>query len=157
MYIGKVTRSGDDTLPKKFLAAWINKRKKNGAPQLTCNSNFTKTIELLLRECQPLSSRQASLKEWLPIAKDESLWKSKIDVNFEACHTIETDDEDENSAYSDSNDKGKHEEDESLNSKFSPPQRNKRRRGGKTTHPPTLSKVLCTYSTVPLSLKSREP
>jgi hypothetical protein len=100
----------------KFLAAWINKRKKNGAPQLTCNNNYAKTIELLLSECQPLSSRQAPLKEWLPIAKDESLWKSKIDLYFETCRTIESDDEDENSSCSDNDDKEKHEFDESLNS-----------------------------------------
>jgi hypothetical protein len=113
-YIGKVTRSGDDTFPKKFLAARINKRKKNGAPQLTCNNNYAKTM--LLRECQPLSSRQAPLKEWLPIAKEESLWKSKIDVYFEACRTIESDDEDENSTCSDNDDKEKPKVDESLNS-----------------------------------------
>jgi hypothetical protein len=75
--------------------AWINTKKKNGAPQLTCNNNFAKTVELLLQKSQSLSSRQAPQKEWIPIAKDESLWKSKIDAYFEACHTIESDDEDE--------------------------------------------------------------
>jgi hypothetical protein len=30
-YIGKVTRSNNNTYPRKFLAAWINTRRKNGA------------------------------------------------------------------------------------------------------------------------------
>jgi hypothetical protein len=32
------------TLPQKLLAAWINKSRKEGAPQLTCNNNFAKAI-----------------------------------------------------------------------------------------------------------------
>ena len=27
-YVGKIARSDSDTLPKKFLAAWINSKKK---------------------------------------------------------------------------------------------------------------------------------
>ncbi len=92
-YIGKVTRSDNNTYPRKFLAAWINTRRKNGAPQLTCNNNFAKTIELILQESNPLSSNQALLKEWVPIAKDETDWKAHIEAYFEACRTIEKDEE----------------------------------------------------------------
>ena len=103
-YIGKVTRSNNDSYPKKFLAAWINTKKKNEAPQLTCNNNFAKTIELLLQKTQPLSSKQAPLKEWLPIAKDESNWKAHIESYFETCHEIESEDEESLSYKSDNED-----------------------------------------------------
>jgi hypothetical protein len=33
-YIGKVTRSNNDSYPKKFLAAWINTKKKKGPRNL---------------------------------------------------------------------------------------------------------------------------
>jgi hypothetical protein len=37
-YISKTARSSNTNLPKKFLAAWINKARKPGGPQLTCNN-----------------------------------------------------------------------------------------------------------------------
>ena len=43
-YIGKISRSNAQSYPKKFLAAWIFGKQKNGAPQLTCNNNFAKVI-----------------------------------------------------------------------------------------------------------------
>jgi hypothetical protein len=36
-YVGKTARSDDAALPRKFLIAWINKPRKNGVPQLSCN------------------------------------------------------------------------------------------------------------------------
>ncbi len=48
VYFGKVTRPDQDFLPRKFLAAWINRSQKNGAPQLTCNNNFSEAIDKIL-------------------------------------------------------------------------------------------------------------
>ncbi len=93
-YIGKVARSDDSTLPKKFLAAWINKARKEGAPQLTCNNSFAKTICNILPSGTALSSKNAPLKEWLPVAKSEKNWQFYIDQYFEACKKMdESDDE----------------------------------------------------------------
>jgi hypothetical protein len=69
-YIGKIARGSDCSLPKKFLTAWINKPRKNGAPQYTCNDNFVKAINDIL-PCNLNLSRNAPLKEWLPLAKNE--------------------------------------------------------------------------------------
>ena len=52
-YIGKIARSDNDALPKKFLAAWINKSKKSGAPQLTCNNNFAESIQKYQHQRNP--------------------------------------------------------------------------------------------------------
>ncbi len=73
-YIGKVTRSSSNSYPKTFLAAWVNTKRINGAPQLSCNNNFVKTIELMLQKSHPLSTKQAPLKEWVPLAKDEIMY-----------------------------------------------------------------------------------
>jgi hypothetical protein len=85
-YIRKVTRSNNNTYPRKFLAVWINTSKKNRAPWLTCNNNFATMIELMLQKSNPLSSKQGLLKEWIPIATDEADWKSHKDAYFESCH-----------------------------------------------------------------------
>ena len=47
-YVGKVTRADHESLPKKFLTAWINGSRKNGAPQLSCNNNFADAIHKIL-------------------------------------------------------------------------------------------------------------
>jgi hypothetical protein len=75
----------DDSLPKKFLAAWINGNRKNGAPQLTCNNNFAETVDRILPPDKTLSSKSAPLREWLPLAKEENNWQSYIDNYFEMC------------------------------------------------------------------------
>jgi hypothetical protein len=93
-YIGKVVRSDNSTLPKKFLVDWNNKARKEGAPQLTCNNSFAKTIYHILPSGTALSSRNAPLKEWLPVAKIEKNWQYYIDQYFESCkRTDESDDE----------------------------------------------------------------
>jgi hypothetical protein len=43
-------------------------------PQLTFNNNFATTIELMFQKSNLLSSKQALLKEWIAIAKDEADW-----------------------------------------------------------------------------------
>ena len=84
-YIGKITRSEENSLPKKFLAAWISGSQKNGAPQLTCNNNFAEVISKILPSDKSLTSKTAPLREWLPLAKDESNWQGYIDSYFEMC------------------------------------------------------------------------
>jgi hypothetical protein len=88
-YLGKISRSDDMNLPKKILTAWINKKRKNGAPQLTCNNNFVSTIQKILPIEKKLSSKQALLREWYPLAKDQNSWTLYIDAYFEACRNID--------------------------------------------------------------------
>jgi len=78
-YIGKIARLDNDAYQKKFLAAWINTKRKTGAPQLTCNNNFADTIQKILPPEKPLSSKQAPLCEWIKLAKDETSWITYID------------------------------------------------------------------------------
>lgn len=85
IYIGKVTRTEENSLPRKFLAAWIRGSQKNGAPQLTCNNNFTKTICKILLLDKALSNKSALLREWIPLAKDTNNWQAYIDNYFEQC------------------------------------------------------------------------
>ena len=90
-YIGKVSRSNPESYPIKFLTAWIHGKRKNGAPQLTCNNSFAKVIEKILPPDKPLSNKQAPLKEWLPLAKNESNWLEYIDTYFRSCRNIDYD------------------------------------------------------------------
>ncbi len=83
--VGKVARYNDSALPKNFLAGWINKPRKEGVPQLTCNNNFVKAISSILPCDRALSSSSALLKEWLPMAKDEKSWQQYIDDYFYLC------------------------------------------------------------------------
>jgi hypothetical protein len=93
-YVGKVARLNDSTLPKKLLAAWINKPRIEGAPQLTCNNNFVRAINNILPSDHTLSNGNAPLKEWLPLAKNEKNWQQYIDIYFDSCRKIdESDDE----------------------------------------------------------------
>ena len=72
VYLGKVSRSNNNTYPIFFLAAWITGKRKNGAPQLTCNNNFVNSIQKILPPEKILSNKQALLREWIPLAKDEN-------------------------------------------------------------------------------------
>ncbi len=93
-YVGKIARSSDSTLTKKFLAAWINKARKEGALQHTCNNNFAKPISTILPSGLALSNRNGPLKERLPGAKIEKNWQYYIDQYFDSCKKIdESDDE----------------------------------------------------------------
>jgi hypothetical protein len=83
-YVGKITRADHESLPKKFLTAWINGSLKNGAPQLSCNNNFADAIHKILPP-EILSNRNAPLREWLALAKEESIWHTYIDRYFESC------------------------------------------------------------------------
>ena len=84
-YLGKISRLNSDSLPKKFLTAWISGSRKNGAPQLTCNNNFAEAIDKILPLDKSLSCGTAPLKEWLPLARDKRNWQDYIDKYFESC------------------------------------------------------------------------
>jgi hypothetical protein len=88
-YIGKTARSNDTNLPKKFLAAWINRARKPGGPQLTCNNNFAKVVKNILPADRALTNDNAPIKEWLPLAKDEPTWLHYIEEYFEACQKMD--------------------------------------------------------------------
>jgi hypothetical protein len=93
-YVGKVTRSSDNELPKKFLGAWMHQPKKLGGQQLSCNNNFARAITAVLPNL--LREKQGLLfKDWIPTTRDESEWMKHIDDYFEACKTIDDKKEDE--------------------------------------------------------------
>jgi len=92
-YIGKVIRTEESTYPRKFLAAWINDSKKPGAPQLTCNNNFANAIQKILPADLEIS-KQALLSQWSPLAADENIWSTYIDLYFESCRNINYEDSD---------------------------------------------------------------
>jgi hypothetical protein len=68
-------------------------RRKEGAPQLTCNNSFAKTIYNILPSGTTLSSKNAPLKEWLPVAKCEKNWQFYIDQYFESCKNLDENDD----------------------------------------------------------------
>ena len=65
-YIGQISRSNPRTYPKRFLTVWINGKKTNGHPQLTCNNNYATEIGKIMPKDNPLINQHALLKEWLP-------------------------------------------------------------------------------------------
>ena len=93
VYLGKVSRSNNESLPKKFLAAWIQGSRKNGAPQLSCNNNFAEAVNKILAPHKTLSSKSALLKEWIPLARDANNWQNYIDNYFEICRKTDPRDE----------------------------------------------------------------
>ena len=92
-YIGKISRIDDNFYPKKFLAAWITGKRKSGAPQFTCNNNFATSIQKILPLERAPINKQALLREWIPLAKDEPIWMQYIDDYFESCRNIDYQDE----------------------------------------------------------------
>ena len=92
----KISRSDNSTYPKKFLAAWITGKRKNGAPQLTCNNNFANSIKKILPPEKTLSNKQALLREWTPLTKDEGNWLTYIDDYFESCRNTDYEDTNNN-------------------------------------------------------------
>ena len=92
-YIGKKSRIDDNFYSKKILAAWIIGKRKSGAPQFTCNNNFADSIQKILPLEKALLNKQALLREWIPLAKDEPIWIQYIDDYFESCRNIDYQDE----------------------------------------------------------------
>ena len=97
-YIGKISRTDDNFYPKKFLAAWIVGKRKSGVPQLTCNNNFANSIKKILPTNKVTLNKQAILREWMPLAKDQSSWLQFIDEYFESCRNIDYQDENDTEA-----------------------------------------------------------
>jgi hypothetical protein len=92
-HLGKISRIDDNFYPKKFLAAWITGKRKSGAPQFTCNNNFATSIQKILPLERAPINKQALLREWIPLAKDEPIWMQYIDDYFESCRNIDYQDE----------------------------------------------------------------
>ncbi len=102
-YLGKISRSENESLPKKFLTAWIQGSRKIGAPQLMWNKNFAEAVNKILAPHKPLSTKSAPLKEWLPLSKDENNWQTYIDNYFEICHKYDSQSEPESDNKDDEN------------------------------------------------------
>ncbi len=100
-YVGKISRLNDDNLPKKFLAAWINGKRKNGAPQITCNNNSARAIDTILSKDKTLSNNQALLKKWGPLDHNKNKWQYYIDSYFESCHNTPQEEENEEEGHID--------------------------------------------------------
>ena len=80
-------------LSKKILAAWIIGKRKNGAPQFTCNNNFGNSIQKILSFGKALINKQALLREWMPLVKDQASWMQCTEDYFESCRNIDYQDE----------------------------------------------------------------
>jgi hypothetical protein len=93
-YIGKIARSNEEDLPKKFLGAWMYQPRKIGGPQLSCNNNFARAISAILPDNQS-GDKGLPFKEWIPIALNEPEWLNYINAYFESCKTIDEDRDDE--------------------------------------------------------------
>jgi hypothetical protein len=73
-YIGKIARSDNEELPKKFLGAWMHKPRKPGGQQLSCNNNFARAITAVIPDTQ-LENQGLLFKKWILIAiNEESGW-----------------------------------------------------------------------------------
>ena len=102
-YIGKIARSNEEELPKKFLGAWMHRPRKIGGPQLSCNNNFARAVSAIVPNIQS-ENRGLLFKDWIPLALNESEWLNSVNAYFESCKTMEEDHEKEvgtNSADSD--------------------------------------------------------
>ncbi len=93
-YIGKIARSNEEDLPKKFLGAWMYQPRKIGGPQLSCNNNFARAISAILPDIQS-GDKALPFKEWIPIVLNEPEWLYYINAYFESCKTIDEDRDDE--------------------------------------------------------------
>jgi hypothetical protein len=58
-----------------------------------CNNNFVEVIDRILTLDKALSSKTAPLREWFPLAKEESNWQSYIDNYFEVCRKTDPQEE----------------------------------------------------------------
>ena len=63
-----------DKMPQKFLACWINDKRKPGRPQLNIRNTYTDAITNII----PSVSKNALLKEWVPFFAQKS-WKLEIE------------------------------------------------------------------------------
>ena len=84
-YIGKLCRSKDKTIPKKLLGAWIQRPRKTGKPQYSCNNNFLNAIHTCLPELT--KDDQGLFKKWTQLTIDEEAWNSWIEDFFVSCQS----------------------------------------------------------------------
>jgi len=84
-YTGKVCRSEDKMIPKKLLGAWIQRPRKTGKPQYSCNNNFLNAIHACLPELT--EDDQGLFKKWTQLTMDEEAWNSRIDDFFVSCQS----------------------------------------------------------------------
>jgi len=95
--LGKIVRTDDRQTQKKMLNAWIPTSRKSGAPQKTLRHRFKTTIKIALSEIK--ISKDAPLKEWTSIARNEEKWETVVDSFFENARRMrenEISDSDEN-------------------------------------------------------------
>ena len=78
-YIGKAYRASEDTLPKKFLNAWIHAPKKPGRPQVTCRENFVNSLRRILPN---EVDEEGGFKGWTKYAKNEQIWDGIVEKFF---------------------------------------------------------------------------
>ena len=83
-YIVKVIRAKKTNLPRKLLGVWIYYPRKIGCPPNSCNNNFLIAINSII----PGVGKNAKFQDWAPLAGDESLWNSKINIFFADLMTL---------------------------------------------------------------------
>jgi len=87
IYIGKVYRVKEESLPKKMLGAWIPASQKPGRPHMSCKDNFIHSLKSVLKD---QISKDATFKEWFPIAANKTLWNLLIEAHFQKLYAEDT-------------------------------------------------------------------
>ena len=72
-FLGKIARLPDTCPQRKFLSAWINKARPVGRPKHTLRHQHVDTLRTILGN--DIVSRDAKLKEWVPLTADAERWK----------------------------------------------------------------------------------
>ncbi len=91
--LGKVARSHERTCPKKFLSAWMNKPKKMEVYNTHVIILSQKLSQQSCLKKKDLNN-QCCFKDWIPVAKDGTLWLAKINEHFNSCKTIDEEKDD---------------------------------------------------------------
>jgi hypothetical protein len=61
-WLSRIAKMSTDKMPRKFLACWINDKRKPGRPQLNIRNTYVEAITNII----PSVSKNALLKEWIP-------------------------------------------------------------------------------------------
>jgi len=88
-FFRKIVRLGNSKIQQRMLSIWIPIPRKSRAPQKTLRYIFINTLKTALPDI--VLSKDALLKEWATIAKDEAKWKVLVTLLFlRRCGEIKT-------------------------------------------------------------------
>jgi hypothetical protein len=89
-YVGKIARSQDNELPKKFPRAWMENRRTSTLMQQQFARAISAIILNITQEKQGLL-----LRDWIPLDLEKTEWLNYLNTFFEACKMIDEEQEDD--------------------------------------------------------------